>query len=391
VRILTALTYYRPHTSGLTIYAERIARALAGRGHQVTVLTSRYDPRLPTREERDGVRVVRAPVLGRVGKGVLMPTIGLLATREVLRHDAVLLHLPQLDAAGISLRGRLFHRPTLLTYHCDLQLPPGAVNRLANRVVDVANLLAGWLSHRVVAYTEDYAEHSPFLRRWAGKLRVVAPPVDLPVPAPEEVAAFAREHNPEGWRTIGIAARLASEKGVEVLLDALPAVFARYPRSQVLFAGQHQGVWGESAYAERLAPRLESLQEAGRWRFLGVLSIRQMAAFFSNLDLLVVPSLNSTESFGLVQVEAMTRGCPVVASDLPGVRQPVLTTGMGRVVPVGDATALGSAILGVLEAPDRFAGDSDAVRVRFSAERAAVHYEELFEEVAKELRDPVLG
>mgnify|MGYP001140588987 FL=1 len=50
MRILTVLTYYRPHYSGLTIYAERLARALVERGHQVTVLTSQYDPALPHHE-----------------------------------------------------------------------------------------------------------------------------------------------------------------------------------------------------------------------------------------------------------------------------------------------------------------------------------------------------
>ncbi len=64
MRILTALTYYRPHTSGLTIYAERLAKALVRRGHQVTVLTSRYDAALPAAEERDGIRILRVPVLG---------------------------------------------------------------------------------------------------------------------------------------------------------------------------------------------------------------------------------------------------------------------------------------------------------------------------------------
>ena len=46
-RVLLVLTYYRPHVSGLTIYVERLARELAGRRHQVTVLTSRYDRTLP--------------------------------------------------------------------------------------------------------------------------------------------------------------------------------------------------------------------------------------------------------------------------------------------------------------------------------------------------------
>ena len=71
MRILHVLTYYRPHVSGLTIYVERLARGLAAAGQQVTVLTSQYDRALPRRELRDGVNVVRVPVLARISKGVL--------------------------------------------------------------------------------------------------------------------------------------------------------------------------------------------------------------------------------------------------------------------------------------------------------------------------------
>ena len=100
VNILVALTYYRPHVSGLTIYVERLSRALVERGHQVTVLTSQYDRALPRRENLQGVAVVRVPVLMRVSKGVIMPTIGWHATEQVWKNDVISLHLPQLDAAG---------------------------------------------------------------------------------------------------------------------------------------------------------------------------------------------------------------------------------------------------------------------------------------------------
>ena len=102
MKILVALTYYRPHISGLTIYVERLARALAARGHSVTVLTSRFASHLPLREELDGVQVVRVPVAARISKGVLMPTIGFVANRLVWSHDVISLHLPQLDASGIA-------------------------------------------------------------------------------------------------------------------------------------------------------------------------------------------------------------------------------------------------------------------------------------------------
>ena len=87
MRVLVVLTYYRPHTSGLTIYAERMARGLAARGHEVTVLTSRFDPATPLEELRDGVRIIRVPVLWRVGKGVIMPSFGWMATRLVRATD----------------------------------------------------------------------------------------------------------------------------------------------------------------------------------------------------------------------------------------------------------------------------------------------------------------
>ena len=115
MRILIALTYFRPHVSGLTIYVERLATALAARGHAVTVLTSQYDPTLPREEMLHGVRVVRVPVAMRISKGVLMPTFGYWATRLVRSHEVVSLHLALLDAGGLALGGRLLVRPKALT------------------------------------------------------------------------------------------------------------------------------------------------------------------------------------------------------------------------------------------------------------------------------------
>src|SRR5512135_436339 len=180
MRILIVLTYYRPHTSGLTIYAERLARALARRGHQVTVMTAHYEQSLPLEEQMDGVRVIRVPVLLRLSKGTIAPTFGLVATRLVAEHDVVQMHLPQFDAPGVAMRGRLFGRPAVLTYHCDLHLPPGLFNRFVNFVMKWQNNMAGILSDQVVTYTRDYADHSSYLSRYKFKLRTILPPVELP-------------------------------------------------------------------------------------------------------------------------------------------------------------------------------------------------------------------
>ena len=378
MKVLVVLTYYRPHTSGLTIYAERLARGLATRGHEVTVLTSRFDPATPLEEVNGGVRIVRVPVLMRVSKGVIMPSFGWMATRLTRETDVISLHLPQFDAAGVALRGRLFGKPTTLTYHCDLSLPPGVLNRIAGPVVGLMNHLAALAAHRVIAYTDDFAAHSPFARRFSHKLEIIPPPVEIIDTNAERIAAFRNRHGLDGHGpVIGMAARLAAEKGVEVLLNALPRILEVHPDARVLFAGQHQDVLGEDAYARRLAPALERHRE--RWTFLGVVAVDEMAAFFSSLDAIVVPSLNSTESFGLVQVEAMLCGTPSIASSLPGVRQPVLQTGMGEVVTIGDSRGLAEAILRVAARRADYIKPRAEIERRFSTARTIDGYERLFE------------
>ena len=379
MKILTVLTYYRPHTSGLTIYAERLVRTFAKRGHQVTVMTTQFDPSLPREETIDGVKIIRVPVVARISKGVIAPTFGQVATKLVRQHDVVQMHLPQFDAPGVALRGRLFGRPAVLTYHCDLLLPPGLFNRFVNMVVNLMNHTAGILSNHIVTYTQDYASNSPYLSSYASKLTPILPPVELPSPLPGAVEAFADEHQVEERRpVIGMAARFAAEKGIEVLLDAMPAILKKYPRAQVLFAGTYQNVMGEHAYSDRLMPRIHEYEAAGHWTFLGNLDPVQMAAFYPNLDMLTVPSLNSTEAFGLVQIEAMMNGVPCVPSALPGVRQPVLMHGMGRVAKIGDSADLAACILEVLNEPNKFRGDIESIKNAYDPDSIAAEYEKLF-------------
>jgi glycosyltransferase involved in cell wall biosynthesis len=386
MRVLIVLTYYRPHTSGLTIYVERLARAMVQRGHQVTVLTSQYEKHLPSEEVVDGVRVVRAPVLFRLSKGVIMPTFGLIANRLVWEHDVIHLHLPQFDAAGIAFRGRTLRKPTVITYHCDLRMPPGILAYAANTAVRVMNNLAALFTHRIVTYTRDYGEHSSYLTRYMRKLHVIPPPVILPQVSQAEIDEFGRTHNPIKQRpVIGMSARFATEKGVEVLLGAMPRLLEAYPNALVLFAGAYQNIMGEEQYWERLAPTIREYEAQGSWKFLGNLDPVQMACFYPNLDVLVLPSLNSTESFGMVQIEAMMNGVPSIASNLPGVRQPVKVHEMGKIIPIGDSNALADALLEIVGNPEAFKRDPQPIAQRYLPDTIASEYEKLFSELQKEL------
>ena len=378
MKILEVLTYYRPHISGLTIYVERLSQALAAQGHEVTVLTSQYEEGLPRREEMGGVHVERVPVAFRVSKGVIMPTFGFHATRLSRQTDVIHLHLPQFDAPGLALRGRLLSKPVVLTYHCDLQLPKGLFNRVVNQVVLLMNQMAGKLADAVVTYTADYGAHSPFLSQFMNeKLHIIPPPVELADCPPACAEAFESKHNLAQKKVIGISARVAAEKGIEVLLRALPQVLEAHPEAHVLHASPQ--TLGEEAYAARLAPLIERCAE--HYEQLGALHGAELTAFYKNLDVLVIPSLNSTESFGLVQIEAMMNGAPVVASNLPGVRRPVMMTGMGEVAPIGEHEALAEALTRVLAEKENYVRPGEVIAESFSPQQTARAYVKLFQQL----------
>jgi glycosyltransferase involved in cell wall biosynthesis len=380
MRVLIALTYYRPHYSGLTIYTERLARTLAARGHTVTVLTSRFSRGLPRDEIVNGVRVVRSTVRLYLSKGVLMPGMPLRAARLIRDADVVNLHVPQMDASYLSWMARAARKPIVMTYHCDLRLPKGVIHRLANWGSEIANQITARNASAIVTNSRDYAENSHFLGRYLPKVHPVLPPIELPQISEEQNAGFCRRLDLKpGQKIIGMNARLATEKGVEFMVAAMPLILQRYPDARVLYVGQHENVLGEEAYALRLQPLICAL--GSHWTFLGIVSPEDQVAFFNACDVTVLPSINSTESYGMVQVESMFCGTPVVATNLPGVRHAVGNTGMGCIVPPQDSPALAAAVLDVLDHPERYRGDPAAVRRMYASQTVAEQYETIFQEL----------
>lgn len=383
MRILIVLTYYNPYTSGLTIYAARQAQALAAMGHDVTVLTSQFDPDLPEYEDDQGVQIVRLPVAFRLSKGVIMPKILSTAWKLIGQSDIINLHLPQGDAALVAIFAKIRSKPLVSTYHCDIKMPGGLINTLAGWGAALSNHISVSLSDAVVQNTRDFAEHSKFLERYLKKLTVIQPPIVVDPVSEKEITQFVRTFEIDPSRKIiGMVARLASEKGVEYLVDALPEVLEGFDTAQVIFVGNYQNVIGEQAYKEKILPMIERLGD--RWKFLGIISEAEKAAFYSLCDVLVLPSINSTESFGMVQVEGMTCGTPVVATDLPGVRQPVLSSGMGKIVPVKNPHALAEGIIAVLKSSNRLDDQKvNALKDHYSPKTVATEYEALYKKLMR--------
>ncbi len=107
----------------------------------------------------------------------------------------------------------------------------------------------------IVHNTRDYAENSPFLKRYLKKLRVVPPPIIVEPVSEVAVNGFLKKYEIQpNEKVIGMVARLAAEKGVEYLLEALPDVLLSYPKVRVIYVGEYQHVLGEEAYRDKMLP-----------------------------------------------------------------------------------------------------------------------------------------
>lgn len=377
MKILLSLTYFEPYHSGLSVYAYRLAQGLSELGHEVTVLTSQYQTNLLEEEHLGAVRVVRVPVGLKLSKGVIMPRLRDVALPLIQWADVVNLHLPQFESYWLSAYCRRLHKPLVVTYHCDLVMQGGLLKRFAGWGTQLLQNRPLNIADRIVQNSVDYAQNSPALRPRMAKVVAVPPPVIAQKSDPEAVLRFKHKHaiQPD-QRVLGMAGRVATEKGVEYLLEAFPEILRKFPKARILHAGAWQSVIGEEAYQERVERMAKPF--GGKFEKLGFLDDDEFSAFFAACDLLVFSSLNATESFGIVQVEAMAQETPIVATNLPGVRQPVLQTTFGCLVPPRDGPALANAICAMLEKPPAIPAGLSAYLAQFIQANVARQYETLF-------------
>ncbi len=233
------------------------------------------------------------------------------------------------------------------------------------------------LAQRVIPVSEETArvmrdeEHAP-----PGKLRVILNGVDfarITVPSADDIASLRRELDiPAGATVLGLVGRLHPEKGQEHFFRALPKLQASAGPLHVMLAGRGPA---EEAYRRMVADM--GLQNV---RFLGFRPDvgRVMAAS----DIVVLPSV--AEAFGLVLVEAMRVGAPVVATRVGGIPEIVQDGRSGLLVPPASPDALADAILRVLREPQLRATLIEGGRARaedFRFERMMRAYEGVYDEL----------
>ena len=343
MRIAHITPTFPPYMAGTSSVCYYNALGLAQVGHEVTVFTADYPPgeyRYPPE-----MTVKRLPVLFRIGAAPLLPDL-----LRIDGFDLVHLHHPFIFGAELTWTlSKTRKIPYIITHHNDL-VGVGLRRHLFNLYTAFSAPLIFGGARKLGVVSLDWAASCrmtpQFQKRWSD---VVEIPNGVDTDQFRLGLDGASERRQQGIPQdgqvvmfVGALDRSHPNKGVEYLLQAIALIPDRRIRLMVVGDGDAKRDYMDLA---------DALQLNDRATFPGMISHQHLPHFIAAADLFVLPSIRS-ESFGMVLIEAMACGVPVVASNLPGVRSVVSDGEDGLLVTPGDAGELAQKIEWTLEHPD---------------------------------------
>jgi len=324
--------YYPPTTGGIEQHMRLLCTALAEQCEVVVLVPSRS--RRTVEERIDGVRVIRVAEFGRYASAPLCPSAPWRLRQ--LRPDLVHVHFPNpMGDLTYLLSG--VSAPLVVSYHADivkqrayLPLYRPVIHRLFRR------------ASRIMAASEEYAASSEFLRQYRDRTEINPYGINTTALAVSngsraQVDQLRKEY---GDRIVLFVGVLRYYKGIDVLIRAMTEVNGRAL------------IVGRGVDLAALQMQAEQLGVTDKVVFLGEVPDARLRALLHAADVFVLPSIDRCEAFGIVQLEAMACGKPVVSTDLPtGVRFVNQHEVTGLLAPPGDAPALAAALNRLLDDP----------------------------------------
>jgi glycosyltransferase involved in cell wall biosynthesis len=331
-------TYYPPWRGGAETYTRSLAENLAKLGHEVNV-TAAHPPTAPGRYLYGRVTVTKLRSLGLFYGVPLTPRL----IQDLVSAEADILHVnfpnPYNAAIG-ALASKIKGVPAVLTWHNDL--PP--VTRSAGVIVQIhdgliAPLYLGWYD-AIITTTNIYAEDSKILKRYREKIHMIMNGVDCERFRPDVYAGDLRsELNLKDSKTVlfvGALTRWHRYKGLDDLLQAFRLLDRKDVRLLVVGGGDLKHEYEQMAQHLRIRDRVI---------FAGDVPDSLLPKYYAISDVLVLPSKDRSEGFGLTILEANASGIPAVASDVGGIPGILLDGENGVLVPPRDPERLAEAIL----------------------------------------------
>ncbi len=335
---------FPPYRGGIGNSALQLAAAATDFDHQVTVITPDYGHgRIKSDEsnhELSKLKVERLVPLFSFGNAAFLPQLAWL----LADYDIVHLHYPFYGSVAAVLLAKIF-RPSLkliIHYHMDNRAP-GLKGLIFKAYKKIFFPILFHSADFVTCASLDYIKHSDIAKYLERRPHKFAQ-----IPFGVNQAIFKATTKPSSSRTLLFVGGLDAAhyfKGVDVLIDALALVNQKT-------TAWHLKIIGRGDLQKRYAALSEHLGLAAQITFINNADNDELVAHYQQARCLILPSINRNEAFGLVLLEAMACGLPVLASNLPGVRSVFTNNQEGLLVRPGSSGDLADKIIKILSSDD---------------------------------------
>jgi len=329
VRVLHICKYYPPFAGGMETFVGDLLPALQKKGVLCTALVHAHSRASISAGAVDGagVEVIRVPTWGRLLYAPVSPSFPLWLEKTLLRTkpDVIHYHMPNTSALWGLVSPLASRIPSVVHWHSDV-----VASKLDKRLALAYPLYRPFenallsKAKAIIVTSPPYLEVSQALRPWREKCKVIPlgfDPARLPEPE-ESQRTWAASQWANAELRILCVGRLTYYKGHETLIRAMAGI-----------KGGKLILVGDGERRARLESVIDSLGLAEKVMMVGYRTEKEVRALLESCEVFCLPSVERTEAFGMVLLEAMWAGKPVVASDVPG-------SGMGWVVSHGETGLL---------------------------------------------------
>ncbi|MFC7131181.1 glycosyltransferase family 4 protein [Haloferax chudinovii] len=343
--IQTPVRFY-PYTGGVEAHVHELSKELVNDGHDVEVICASTGE---TSGVVDGISTSRLSTIAKIAQTNITPKLPIELINRVSHADLIHTHLPTPWSADISaIVGQVTGTPVVLTYHNDI-IGSGLADTIASLYNSTALKFTLQLVDQIIITQPSYIDNSEYLAEYEDKITVVHNGVDVDRFSPMNISPDTKsdlgfEPNALNLFFLSVLDEYHEYKGLDILLKSIAKISDESTMNVKLVVG------GDGSLRSRYEQLAQDLDITDIVDFRGYIPDEDLPKMYNSADLFVLPSLSSEqEGFGLVLLEALSCGTPVISTEVVGVADEIMSKGLGEVIDSGSVDQLTDAISGAEE------------------------------------------
>ncbi|HSW89036.1 MAG TPA: glycosyltransferase family 4 protein [Candidatus Saccharimonadales bacterium] len=350
MKIVIVIPYFYPSIGGLQNYALNIAKGLQNLGHEIVVITTNHIEKKYIIETINDLKIYRLPISFIISNTPINITwfrdITTIIKKE--KPDLINGHTPVPIIAEIAaIIAKVKKIPFVMTYQNDLIKDTFILQFIITCYYFMFGIPALKAANKIIASSQYYVDNSKYLKPYQEKIEIVSPGVNLKSFSLSNLNKDRYENLAQQYKDkkillfIGQLDKTHKHKGLDYLIESLVDIRKGNKKVHLLVVGKGNNIDEYKQHVEQL--KLQNIVT-----FVGFVSDDDLPYYYNKANIIVLPSYNRSEGFGMVLIEAGASKKPVVASDIGGITYVVKDTITGFLTKPKDSKSLSKAILTIL-------------------------------------------